>query len=78
MIVFIFIFKKNGSLYNAIPGISYALGCSCKAKKATSSNISVLIVGYEMIKANSALLALLGIYHLMSKYYARFVSWNNC
>ena len=36
--------------------------------------ISLALVGYEMVIANSALRASLAIYHLIS--YAR--SWNNC
>ena len=36
--------------------------------------IPLALVGYEMIKANSALRALLAVYHLISN--AR--SWNNC
>ena len=36
--------------------------------------IPLALVGYEMIKANSALRASLAIYHLISN--AR--SWNNC
>ena len=36
--------------------------------------IPLVLVGYEMIIANSALRTLLGIYHLISN----ACSWNNC
>ena len=69
-----------------IASIKLPSGCSNQVKSAKSVNVIIILlmifnktnipltlVGYKMIKANSALHALLAIYHFISN----ACSWNN-
>ena len=65
---------KNGERMRFFLGLYCSLLFCILGAFLIKTIIPLALVGYEMIKANSALRASLAIYHLISN--AR--SWNNC